>query len=249
MTSASSLRARLSARLGQLALDVELDTRHGTLVLVGPNAAGKTTLLSALLGIVVCEQAHIAVGDDVLVDTASARNVPVEQRRLGYVPQDYALFPHLDVRENVAFAVRSAAPRLGKRESERRIDGALTDLGISALAGRRTQTLSGGEKQRVALARALSVKPRALLLDEPLGALDSHSRREVRTFLAETLRVLALPTVVVTHDATDARLLGDRIAVLEAGRITQTGTWSELLERPASRFVEDFTRSPERMAE
>ncbi|WP_438008766.1 ABC transporter ATP-binding protein [Sorangium sp. So ce321] len=240
---AESLRARVVARVGRLLLDVDIDTGGGTLALVGPNGAGKTSLLSVLLGVLPVERGRVEVGAAVLLDTARGRDVPVEERRIGYVPQDYALFPHLSVRENVDFAVRSAPPRPRGAARAERVDAMLNELGIAAHAGRRTQALSGGEKQRVALARALSVSPRALLLDEPLAALDVHSRREVRTFLAGYLRALALPTIVVTHDASDARLLGHRIAVLEAGRVTQTGTWDELAARPASRFVEELVAS------
>ncbi|WP_437308627.1 ATP-binding cassette domain-containing protein [Sorangium sp. So ce388] len=240
---AESLRARVVARVGRLLLDAEIDTGGGTLALVGPNGAGKTSLLSVLLGVLPVERGRVEVGAAVLLDTARGLDVPVEERRIGYVPQDYALFPHLSVRENVAFAVRSAPPRPRGAARAERVDAMLNELGIAAHAGRRTQALSGGEKQRVALARALSVSPRALLLDEPLAALDVHSRREVRAFLAGYLRALSIPTVVVTHDASDARLLGHRIAVLEAGRVTQTGTWDELAARPASRFVEELVAS------
>jgi molybdate transport system ATP-binding protein len=118
----------------------------------------------------------------------------------------------------------------------------LTDLAIAELAERRTRSLSGGEKQRVALARALCVRPRALLLDEPLAALDVHARREVREFLARYLRELGLPTIVVTHDPADAQALGSEIVVLERGRITQRGTWGDLVRAPGSRFVEEFTQ-------
>ncbi|WP_437735480.1 ABC transporter ATP-binding protein [Sorangium sp. So ce1335] len=228
---------------------MELETAGGTLALVGPNGSGKTSLLSLLLGVLPAERGRVEVGGAVLLDTEAGVDVPVEERGIGYVPQDYALFPHLSVRENVAFAVRSAASRrsvvgrAARVASAERVDAMLNELGIAALARRRTQALSGGEQQRVALARALSVSPRALLLDEPLAALDIHSRREVRTFLAGYLRALALPTIVVTHDAADARLLGHRVAVLEAGRVTQTGTWEELAARPASRFVEELVAS------
>ena len=243
MSEATSLRARVAARVGRLVVDVELDTGPGTLVVIGPNGAGKTSLLSLLLGVLPVERGRVEIGGTVLLDTDSAVNVPLEHRRLGYVPQDYALFPHLTVRENVEFALSSSPSRPALPARALRIDSILRDLGLEAYAARRTQTLSGGEKQRVALARALSVNPRALLLDEPLAALDIHSRREVRGFLAGYLRKLGLPTVVVTHDAADARLLGHRIAVLEAGRITQTGTWDELVARRASRFVEEFVDS------
>ncbi|KYF69898.1 ABC transporter ATP-binding protein [Sorangium cellulosum] len=240
---APSLRARVAARIGRLRLDAGLETGRGTLALVGPNGSGKTSLLSLLLGVLPVERGRVEVGGAVLLDTEAGVDVPVEERGIGYVPQDYALFPHLSVRENVAFAVRSAASRRSVVDRAERVDAMLHELGIAALAHRRTQALSGGEKQRVALARALSVGPRALLLDEPLAALDVHSRREVRAFLADYLRALALPTIVVTHDAADARLLAHRVAVLEAGRVTQAGTWEELAARPASRFVEELVAS------
>ena len=238
-----SLHARLTARVGRLLIDAELDTGAGTLVLVGPNGAGKSSLLSLLLGALPVEQGRVTIGDTVLLDTAAHVDVPMEQRRLGYVPQDYALFPHLSVRQNVDFALGSVSPPPGPGERAQRVDAMLHDLGLTAHAGRRTQALSGGEKQRVALARALSVGPRALLLDEPLAALDVHSRHEVRAFLAGYLGRLALPTIVVTHDAEDARTLGHRVAVLEAGKVTQTGTWAELVAQPASRFVSEFVAS------
>jgi molybdate transport system ATP-binding protein len=245
MTGVRALRASLTARVGRVALDVRLDTSPGTLAIVGPNGAGKSTLLSLLLGVLPVERGRIEVGDELLLDTATSVEVPPEHRRMGYVPQDYALFPHLTVRGNIEFALASASPREDRATRTRRTDAVLRELGLEAYAGRWPRTLSGGEQQRVALARALSIGPRALLLDEPLAALDVHSRREVRSFLGDTLRELGLPTVVVTHDLWDARLLGQRIAVLEAGRVTQCGTWEELKARPASRFVEELVASAE----
>lgn len=244
MNCTESLRARVTARVGSLAIDAELDSAPGTLVVVGPNGAGKSSLLSLVLGVLPVDEGRVAVGEAVLLETAAGVDVPLERRRLGYVPQDYALFPHLSVRENIAFALASAPTQLDRGARAERVDVILRDLGLEAHRDRRTQTLSGGEKQRVALARALSVNPRALLLDEPLAALDVHSRREVRGFLADYLKKLGLPTIVVTHDAADARQLGHRIAVLEGGKITQTGTWEELASRPASRFIEEFVAAP-----
>jgi molybdate transport system ATP-binding protein len=243
MTGISALRARVELQVGELRVDVALDTAPGTLVVVGPNGAGKTSLLLALLGALAVERGHIAVGEDVLLDTESRIDVPIEARRLGYVPQDYALFPHLTVRENVEFALASMPSRPDRAARAVRADAILHDLDLVALASRRPQTLSGGEKQRVALARALSVEPRALLLDEPLAAFDVHARREVCDFLAVNLAKLGLPSLVVTHDVLDAIALGHRIAVLEGGRITQVGSFAELAARPASRFVEEFVAS------
>jgi len=234
-----SLFARISARIGSLQLDAEIAAESGPLVLIGPNGAGKTSLLSVLLGARSHDRARIVIGDTVLVDSERRIALPIGARRLGYVPQDYALFPHMTVRENVEFAMRAAGiPSAGALN-------VLQELGVAGLADRRPMALSGGEKQRVALARALSVRPRALLLDEPLAALDVHARREVRQLLAATLQRLALPTLIVTHDPLDARVLGTRIAALEGGKITQIGSWAELDAAPATHFVAEFVRSSE----
>jgi molybdate transport system ATP-binding protein len=241
--STSSLKARLVACVGRLVIDVEFDTAPGTLVVVGPNGAGKSSLLSLLLGALSVESGRIEIGATVLHDSAAQIHVPLEQRRLGYVPQDYALFPHLNVRQNIDFAIASARPQLDRKARAHCIDTLLDELNLQTQGEQRTHTLSGGEKQRVALARALSVEPRALLLDEPLAALDVHARQEVRGFLAAYLKKLALPTLVITHDVLDARQLGHRILVLEEGKITQVGTWTELAMCPASSFVEEFVRS------
>jgi molybdate transport system ATP-binding protein len=239
----SALRAQLSARLGTLALDVALDVGAEPLVVVGPNGAGKTSLLAALLGTLPLLRGRVEVGGDVLADTEAGVDVPLERRRLGYVPQDFALFPHLTVRGNVAFAVDSAATSAPRADREGRVEAILRELGLGPLAGRRPATLSGGEKQRAALARALSVRPRALLLDEPLAALDARARREMRGFLASTLRTLGVPALVVTHDPADARALGGNVAVLEAGRVVQQGTWDALAATPASAYVAELVAS------
>jgi molybdate transport system ATP-binding protein len=234
---ADGLVARVVAQVGRLRLDVDLESSGSTLVVVGPNGAGKTSLLRALLGALPVELGRIALGGRLLLDSAAGLCLPVEERRLGYLPQDYALFPHLTVRGNLAFAHQSAA------EAGPAVDPLLQQLGLQALADRMPRSLSGGEQQRVALARALAAGPRALLLDEPLAALDVHARREVRAFLAQWLTQQRLPTVLVTHDAADAQALGSRIAVLEEGRVTQTGTWDELAAHPATRFVEELLAS------
>lgn len=234
------LALEIQAKIGSLELEVQLETGPGPLVLIGPNGAGKTSLLSCILGSLPIERGKLEVAGVPLVDTASGLDVPLEDRRLGYVPQDYALFPHLSVRENIEFAIDSSNT-ISAAERTQRIAAVLADLAITELADRRTRSLSGGEKQRVALARALCVRPRALLLDEPLAALDVHARREVRGFLGRYLRELGLPTLVVTHDAADARQLGSEIVVLEGGKITQRGGWEELARAPGSRFVGEFT--------
>lgn len=216
----------LEGRAGPWRLDVSLEV-GGTVTLVGPNGAGKSTLLSMLLGLSAVERGHVRVGDETLLDTKAGVEVPLEARRLGWVPQRGGLFPHLSVAENVTFAA-TLARREAQRELKHRAERLLHELGLDALAHRRVTTLSGGERQRVALARALSTNPRALLLDEPLSSLDVGARSEVRAFLSEWLNHLSMPCLVVTHDPEDARALGHHVVVLEQGRVTQQGTWAAL---------------------
>ncbi|HEX2677899.1 MAG TPA: ABC transporter ATP-binding protein [Polyangiales bacterium] len=238
------LSARIEGELGSVALRVELDTGSGPLVIVGPNGAGKTTLLRMLLGALPVRAGRITLGETVLYDSSASVCVALEARQLGYVPQDYALFPHLSARQNVEFALGSRRPELSRAERRARAETLLARLQLAALADRNAAQLSGGEKQRVALARALAAEPRALLLDEPLSALDIDARRDVRELLRATLHELSLPCLIVTHDREDALRLGTRIAVLEAGRITQLGTWAQLTAAPATRFVQAFVREP-----
>ena len=236
----ATLVASVAARVGPLRLEVALDTAEGPLVIVGPNGAGKSSLLAALLGLLPETRGRVTVGGRVLLDTDAGVDVPVEQRRLAYVPQDFALFPHLDVRATVDFALRCAPERLSRSRRDERVAQLLVQFGLEEFGARRVQTLSGGERQRVALARALAGSPEALLLDEPLSALDVHARREVRGVLTSRLAQLDLPTLVVTHDAADAQALGGHVLVLEAGHVSQRGTWEELRAAPATPFVAEL---------
>jgi molybdate transport system ATP-binding protein len=236
------LTASVSGRVGTLSIEVELDTAGGALVVVGPNGAGKTSLLLMILGALAPSSGRIALDGRVLFDSAAGVDVSLEARALGYVPQDYALFPHLSVVENVEFVLHSRLGRQSRRAARERASALLEELEMRSLAERDVATLSGGEKQRVALARALAAEPRALLLDEPLSALDVGARREVRAFLRSYLARLGLPTVVVTHDPKDAAELGHRVVVLERGRVSQVGAWEELRARPATPFVEELFR-------
>ncbi len=210
-----------------LSLDVELGRE--TLALVGPSGAGKSSVLRTIAGLLRPERGRIALGARPWLDTEERIDLPPERRSVGLVFQEYALFPHLDVRRNVAF---------GGRE---RVDELLERFRISHLAQARPADLSGGERQRVALARALARDPAVLLLDEPLSALDAHTRGVVRGELAELLADLRLPTLLVTHDFEDAAALADRVGVIVDGRILQLGPAAELLAAPADQYVASFT--------
>ena len=228
------LRAELVHTAGSLELDVRLDVAPGRcLALAGPSGAGKTTILRLLAGTVRPERGRIALGDDVWVDTGAGVWWPPERRRCGYVFQDYALFPHLSAWRNVAYGLKSE-----RREAALAM---LARFGMADKADAKPATLSGGERQRVALARALAPRPRALLLDEPLSALDARTRASASRELSQTLRSLEVPVVLVTHEFGEAALLGDEICVIDEGRIVQRGTASELAASPASAFVADFT--------
>ncbi len=233
----TALSATLAGRVGELEIQVELRAADGPLVLIGPNGAGKTSVLLMLLGVLPVARGRVTVGDEVLLDTATGRDLPAEARALGYVPQNYGLFPHLDVAENVAFSLGRAA-----RREQVAVRAALAEFELTELALRSVAELSGGERQRVALARAFVARSRALFLDEPLSALDVGARRRVREVLVGILRKWNEPCVIVTHDPADAIALGHRIAVIEAGRVSQTGTWKELSAAPASDFVAEFVR-------
>ena len=196
---------------------------------MGPSGAGKTTVLRAIAGLRTPDRGRIALGEHAWFDSAARIDLPPEQRSVGLVFQEYALFPHLSVRANVAFGGTA------------RVDDLLERFHIAHLAAAKPTTLSGGERQRVALARALSRDPHVLLLDEPLSALDAHTRGIVRDELQDLLRELALPALLVTHDFGDAAALADRIGVVISGRLRQLGTARELIDHPADVFVVSLT--------
>jgi ABC-type sulfate/molybdate transport systems ATPase subunit len=202
-------------------LELALAVGRETVALVGPSGAGKTTVLRAIAG--------LALDGRVLFDAAAKVDRPPEDRRVGYVFQEYALFPHMTVEQNVAYA------------GGRRTGQTLDRLGITALAKAHPGELSGGERQRVGLARALARDPEVLLLDEPMAALDAHTRAAVRAELRRTLDRLDLPVLLVTHDFEDAAVLADRVGVLVEGRLRQLGTAGELVASPTDPFVASFT--------
>jgi molybdate transport system ATP-binding protein len=222
--------------IGDLPVEVAFRTSDVPLVIVGPNGAGKTSALMLVLGALLPRGGRVVLGGAPLFDHARGIDVPVERRRIGFLPQRYALFPHLDVLRNVAYGIQARS----RGERADRAMEALRELDVAGLASRRPSELSGGEAQRVALARALAGRPRALLLDEPLAALDVSIRRDVRRFLADRLRAWTMPTVVVTHDRADAEALDGDLVVIERGAVVQRGPLSDLAARPQTEFVRQF---------
>jgi molybdate transport system ATP-binding protein len=235
------LRVDVSGRVGPLALGAAFDTSPGPVVLTGPNGSGKTSLLLMILGVLTPERGRVTLGGTTLFDASAGIHVAVEERAIGYVPQHYGLFPHLTAAQNVEFALACQRVPLARAERHERARALLDELGLARLAAQRPHALSAGERQRVALARAFASGPKALLLDEPFAALDIGTRRQVRVFLREYLERLALPTVVVSHDAEDTRAIGRHIAVIEAGRVVQSGSWNDLATSPASPFIRELT--------
>jgi molybdenum ABC transporter ATP-binding protein len=224
--------------VGELRVSVELAVEPGQcLALAGSSGAGKTSLLRIAAGLLRPERGRVQANGDVWLDTEHGVDVPPELRRCGYVFQDYALFPHLSAWQNVAYPMRGL--RHGQRRA-RALD-LLERLGLAERSDARPAALSGGERQRVALARALARGPRALLLDEPLSALDSSTRARAVGELGDVLSSTESPALLVTHDFTEAAQLADRVAIIDSGRIVQEGTSSELAATPRSAFVADFT--------
>ncbi len=215
----------------------------GITVVIGPSGSGKSTLLQLLAGLL-----HPTEGQ-ILFDGEQVTGVPTERRDVGVVFQSYALFPHLTVRENIAFGLRTGRRRFSGRSSRRRpsrhtVEARVWDtaalLGLERLLDRRPSQLSGGEQQRVALARAVAPRPALLLLDEPLSALDARLRRTVRSELASLLRQLGTTVFYVTHDQEEAMMLADHLVVLNEGRVVQAGAPLDLYRRPETPFVASF---------
>ena len=204
------------------------------LALAGPSGAGKTSVLRVAAGLLHPDEGRVRANGETWLDTEHGVDVPAEHRRCGYVFQDYALFPHLSAWQNVAYPLRGRDRRARALELLERFE-------LGGRADARPSRLSGGERQRVALARALARRPEVLLLDEPLSALDARTRAGAARELAAILRESAAPALFVTHDFSEAAQLGDRVGIVDAGRIVQQGTPSELAAAPRSAFVADFT--------
>ncbi|WP_433286656.1 ABC transporter ATP-binding protein [Micromonospora sp. CA-244673] len=222
---------------GVRALDaLDLEIADGEFfALLGPSGCGKTTLLRTIAGL------EVASGGSVRIGERDVTNLPPGKRDVAMVFQDYALFPHMTVRDNIAYPLR--IKKVDRRSRGSKAADTADELGLSGLLERRPGQLSGGQQQRVALARAMACHPQVFLLDEPLSNLDARLRLEARTFLKRLQRELGVTTVFVTHDQAEALALADRIAVMEGGRIRQVGTPTEVFRRPANTFVAGFIGS------
>jgi spermidine/putrescine transport system ATP-binding protein len=215
--------------------DLNLDVRAGEfLSLLGPSGCGKTTSLRMIAGFEQPNEGEVRIGGQAM------NGVPAYRRPVNMVFQHYALFPHLDVAGNVAYGVRQRVPRAGSGEIARQVGAALEMVRLGGFERRRTWELSGGQQQRVALARALINRPKVLLLDEPLAALDRKLRREMQIELQNLQRSLGITFVLVTHDQEEALSMSDRVCIMREGRIVQVGSPSELYDEPADRYVADF---------
>lgn len=245
MTDPVAIRLRHCARSfqpGQFALHpLDLEIKAGeTLVLLGPSGCGKTTTLRIISGLERCD-----AGGEVWFGENNVTALPIEKRNVGMVFQNYALFPNLNVAQNVAYGLR--IQRLPAAEIEARVNEMLAMVDLADFAQRPVQALSGGQKQRVSLARALAARPRVLLFDEPLAALDAKLRDKLREDIGQLLQQLAITAVYVTHDQQEAMALGDRIAVMRHGRIEQLATPRDLYHHPATPFVANFIGAVNRL--
>lgn len=228
--SDSVLVIRLRKRLPDFSLDIALQAGGGVTVLFGPSGGGKSMTLQAVAGLLRPDAGRIAINGHVLYDSEAGIHLPPQQRRVGFVMQDYALFPHMTIAQNIAYGL-AGLPKSDRRQA---VDKMLRLMELDGLEARRPSQLSGGQQQRVALARALVTRPQVLLLDEPLAALDVALRQGVRQELRKIQERFQVPILFVTHDLAEAHLLADRIAVIHQGRVLQIGPSRHVVYHPAT---------------
>jgi molybdate transport system ATP-binding protein len=234
-----SVQASFGVTLGSFVLAADVSAGDGELLaILGPNGSGKTTLLRVLAGLLAIDDGRVSIDDVIVDDPATGRFVPPEARAVGVVFQDYLLFGHLSALDNVAFGLREHGARRAAARARARV--LLAEVGVEAQAAARPGELSGGQAQRVALARALATEPALLLLDEPLAALDVQTRADTRRQLQQILGRFRGTRILVTHDPVDALVLADRILILEAGAVVQSGTPDEITSRPRSEYVAEL---------
>ena len=232
-----ALEVHIEKALPQFTLDVSFTAGDEPLSILGPSGAGKSMLLRCIAGLERASRGRIALGGRMLLDTAKGIQVPARDRRVGMLFQHFALFPHRTVGENIAFGLGN----LSGDDQSRRVADVLARTHIQGLEGRYPRQLSGGEQQRAALARALAVEPEALLLDEPLSALDTHLRSQMEAQLQETFLGYRRPALLVTHNIEEAYRLGERMLVLSRGKVAAHGAKKEIFRRPPSVVVARLT--------
>lgn len=230
------LTVSVQKRLGVFSLDVAFSVADELLVLFGPSGSGKSLTLQAIAGLIAPDSGRISVDDRLYFDSGAGVNIPINRRGVGYVFQEYALFPHMTVHENIGYGIA----RQPKGEVDATVRELLRLLRLEGLEGQYPAQLSGGQKQRVAMARALAVKPSVLLMDEPLAALDYPVRHKLWRDLLAIRKKFGIPTIMVTHDAEEAYVLADRIAVISDGRLEQVSPKEEVFHRPATRKVAKY---------
>jgi len=225
--------------LRDFVLDVDIRMPEGgTLVLLGENGAGKSTILNLVAGLMTPYEGHIRIGSETFVDTATRTCVPAESRGIGFVFQDFALFPHMTVADNIAYGLRIR--HLPRELIDARVQELSGSLDLHGLCDEKVGSLSGGQRQRVALLRALAVEPKCLLLDEPFSALDIRTQVQMRQELKEILAAAKIPAIIVTHDLRDAVALGDQICLIEQGKIVLCGNADTILQKEQHPFIDQF---------
>ncbi len=226
-------------QLRDFTLDIALSIEQGeTLVLIGENGAGKSTVLNLISGILTPDQGEIVLGERMLFSSERRINIPTEHRNIGHLFQAYALFPHMTVAENVAFGLQCR--KVPKAEAAASVAERLDAMRLSDLADVNASRLSGGQRQRVALARALVLEPELLLLDEPLAAVDMRARGAMRKELREQIQNADIPCIVVTHTPRDVLELGDRLCLIEGGKVAADGAPEEVLGMRDNGFIASF---------
>jgi molybdate transport system ATP-binding protein len=231
------LELELDKQFEGFGLHVQLQCEAGILVLFGPSGAGKSLTLQCLAGIIRPDRGRIEVGGQTLFDSGRGIDLPPQMRQIGYVPQNYALFPHMSVADNIAFGLR----RWRREEARREVEDLIDMLHLAGLEERRPHDLSGGQQQRVALARALATRPRLLLLDEPFSALDAPLRDALRADLCDVHKELGVGIVFVTHGVAETHVMAKTVAVYLGGRVLQVGSPSEVFQHPATAGVARLT--------
>ncbi|MDE1989822.1 MAG: ATP-binding cassette domain-containing protein [Betaproteobacteria bacterium] len=234
-----TLDVRFRKTLGDFSLDVSWQAGCEIVVLFGPSGAGKSLTFQALAGLVTPDEGRIRLGEALLFDSESGVNRPAREREVGYLFQHYALYPHMSARDNIRFA----HPHPGSPEAARELDALLQRFHLEEVAGQFPRALSGGQRQRVALARALMRRPRWLLLDEPLSAVDLAVRRRIRAELKQLQRTLAIPMVLITHDLGEALAMADHLVIYDGGRVVQAGTPSAILQNPENSVIAEWAGS------